>query len=404
MTDAPPRSAADLAALADRCVQCGLCLPACPTYRLDALEAESPRGRIALARAWEQETLPPTPAGEAHLDHCLGCRRCEAVCPAGVEYGQLLVTARTAQRSRRPPGLRQRAIEMLAARPRLLTTGLGLYRGLYPLLPARLRPLPRPPARIRDTYDRKDKGLTTPQPAPTQTVPQSEQATLFIGCVARSYEPQTPAALARLCAAVGVTLQAPEGQTCCGSLHAHAGDAATAQRLAGHNHDAFAGNTGPVLTLASGCHEAVAQALEGRAVDALAFLSARAGQLHFAPCAQRIALHLPCTQRNVVGSDHALRTLLARVPELEIVTLDASFGCCGASGSSILTDPSRAARFRQPLIEALAASGASRLLSANIGCRLHLASGTTLPVQHPLDFLGECLAPPSNQTHGTPSS
>src|SRR5262245_51779134 len=112
---------APLVALADRCVQCGLCLPACPTYGLDHLETESPRGRIALARAWELDTVAPTAAGDAHLDHCLGCRRCEAVCPAGVQYGALLVAARAGQRRRRPPRLRQRALEALLSRPRLLT-------------------------------------------------------------------------------------------------------------------------------------------------------------------------------------------------------------------------------------------------------------------------------------------
>ena len=83
---------------------------------------------------------------------------------------------------------------------------------------------------------------------------------------------------------------------------------------------------------------------------------------------------------------------LARVPGLEIVALDAGFGCCGAAGTQMLTAPGRAARFRKPLLDQLAASGATRLLSANIGCRLHLANGTALPVQHPLEFLAECLA------------
>ena len=115
-----------LVALTDQCVQCGLCLPACPTYRLDLIESQSPRGRIALARAWELATVPPTPAGDVHLDQCLGCRRCEVVCPAGVEYGTLLLHARTRQRARRRPGWRQRGLEWLAARPRTLVRLLGL--------------------------------------------------------------------------------------------------------------------------------------------------------------------------------------------------------------------------------------------------------------------------------------
>ena len=67
-------------------------------------------------------------------------------------------------------------------------------------------------------------------------------------------------------------------------------------------------------------------------------------------------------------------------------------GCCGAAGLHQLAEPARAATFRQPLLDAFAASGATRLLSANVGCRLHLAGGTRLPVIHPIDFLAEHLA------------
>ena len=99
---------------------------------------------------------------------------------------------------------------------------------------------------------------------------------------------------------------------------------------AARNRAAFAGH-GTVLTLATGCHEAVAGALRPgtEAIDALAFLAGPGDGLRFRPRPGRIALHLPCTQRNVVRSDGATRALLARVPGLEIIELDAGTGCCG---------------------------------------------------------------------------
>jgi glycolate oxidase iron-sulfur subunit len=372
-----PPSADPLVALADQCVQCGLCLPACPTYRHDRIEAESPRGRIAVARGWALHALEPTTSGDTHLDHCLACRSCEAVCPAGVQYGALLQEARRRKRLRRGPAVMQRIVEALAARPPLMRTLLGAYRRTWPVLPRLWRVLPRPPG---------------PRPASLPSVDDRPAVALFAGCVAPAYEHATRAALARLLDVAGFSLRVPAAQHCCGSLHAHAGNAGAAGMLAGRNVATFAG-AARVLTLASGCHEAVQSALApGTPVtDALELLAEHAGRLRFRPCAERIALHLPCTQRNVVRSVPALRRLLAAVPGLDIVALDAGYGCCGAAGTAMLVDRARAASFRAPLLRQLEASGATRVLSANIGCRLHLANGTRVPVQHPIEFLGELL-------------
>ena len=442
---APP-APVDLLALADQCVQCGLCLPSCPTYRLEGLETESPRGRIALVRAWESGPIAPTPAADAHLDACLGCRRCEAVCPAEVRYGALLTEARTRQRRRRTPSWRQRTIEALAARPAALSALLEAYRIAWPLLPQALRPLPRPPAKSgTPTFPGKQSGTPTPAfpmsgtptvlpdpgapnsnsnpisssnsgtPTFYETTERGRQfgqkvgdthfssdgpiapahdatAALFVGCAARAYEAPLRAAVVRLAAAAGLRLIVPPGQTCCGSLHAHAGDPDRAEALATINRTAFAGQS-LILGLASGCHEALSTGLAGQVPvrDAIEAIAERADRLRFAPRPERVALHLPCTQRNVVRSDTALRALLARVPGLEVIELDAGFGCCGAAGTAMVTDPARAERFRRPLLDQLRASGATRLLSANIGCRLHLQAGGDVPVEHPLGFLAQCL-------------
>ncbi|GAB3379273.1 (Fe-S)-binding protein [Lysobacter fragariae] len=377
-----------LVALADRCVQCGLCLPACPTYGLGRLEPESPRGRIALARAFALGTVEPTPAGDAHLDHCLGCGNCEAVCPAGVQYGELLVQARQRQRQRRTPGWRQRLAEGLMARPRLLAVALWLYRPGYPVLPRALRLLPRPPGRAARSPRQSTETISL------DTGPRrSRSVALFTGCIARAYEAPLRDAFIRLGAAIGVGVNTPVGQGCCGTAHAHGGDTATRDRMAGTNRRAFA-DADTVLTLASGCHEAVAQALAGsnRTLDAIEWLSTHVDALHFRESGERVALHLPCTQRNMVKSVAAVRALLARVPGLVVVELTAGHGCCGAAGTQMLTNPTRAAEFRAPLLAQLERSGATRLLSANIGCRLHFANATALPVQHPLEFLAGQLA------------
>jgi glycolate oxidase iron-sulfur subunit len=384
LPDPAPRAAlpapdgAGLVALADRCVQCGLCLPHCPTYRLDQTEAESPRGRIAYIKAVADGRLEPTPAGDLHLDHCLGCRRCEPACPAGVAYGELLLGARAAQAARRPPALKLRAAGWLLARPPLLGRLLDLKRLSTDWLPAALRPaLPVAPAAV---------------PLPPPTAGASRHVAVFVGCVADRHESGTRAALARLLGAAGVALDQPAGQGCCGAAAGHAGDTATAARLARANRSAFAGREA-VLCLASGCHDTLARSLAGQTAvaDAVAELDRLGDALRFRPATRRVALHLPCTQRSVVRSESALRRLLARVPGLDLVELPDT-GCCGAAGLHQLAEPARADALRAPLLAALAASGATELLSANIGCRLHLATGTIMPVRHPIDFLAEHLA------------
>ena len=219
-------------------------------------------------------------------------------------------------------------------------------------------------------------------------VARPDRVAIFVGCAARRYEATTRVALARLLAACGIALDIPPAQGCCGALHAHAGDAATAGALAAANARAFDG-VSHILTLASGCHASVAVGAPAQTtvVDALEFLDARSDALGFRALDRRIGVHLPCTQRNVVRSVPALRRLLSRVPGAAFVDLDDGFGCCGASGSALLVEPGRANAFRRPLVEQIERSPVDLVLSANIGCRLHLQNGTAVPVMHPIEFL-----------------
>ena len=356
------------AELARQCVKCGLCLPHCPTYGLARTEAESPRGRIALmaAMAADSRLSGPHPA----LDACLGCRRCESACPAGVEFESLLLQTRRALPPRLP--WRGKAALWLMAHKSWLNAGLRLYRQAFPLLPAAWRPLPRPGH--------------TPPPV---TSARCGGTAVFSGCIADTFEAGARQALLRLLRAIGETGEVAPAQGCCGQAARHAGRGAEADRLADANRRAFSGYE-RVLVLASGCHGALADSLGLPVLDAAGFLAERAETLRFRSAGgRRVALHTPCSAA-VTGPQRAVRALLARIPDLEITVLP-DRGCCGAAGLHQLTDPARADALRAPLVADATAAGADTLLSSNIGCRLHLAAGTGAAVRHPLEFMAEYL-------------
>ncbi len=367
----------------ERCVMCGLCLPHCPTYTLKRNEADSPRGRIALIKAFTASELAPDQTLVAHLEGCLQCRRCEAVCPARVPFGRLMDTAKHILFSTRVPSLARlpRWLAWLTASRslrRLVLAGLYLYRrsGLRRLLRAsglltRLR------------LDATDAMLPAVSAAPLTAsafgkADSGERIALFTGCVAEIVDRDTLTAAKRLLEAAGFAVTVPARQTCCGALHQHAGDDAQARRFIRKNTAAFASDTPQtVVSCASGCgaqlkeHEAT---LGIRHFDIHAFLETHADALSFRALDKTVALHTPCTMDSCLHGAAAVSKLLARIPELKLAALPDG-GCCGAAGAYMLTQPDTAQRLLANTLEPLARTGAGLLLSSNVGCIMHLRQG-----------------------------
>ena len=400
----PPGVLADqrLLDLADQCVMCGLCLPHCPTYRISLDEAESPRGRIALARSLASGRIPPGPTALIHLDQCLACLSCESVCPSEVRYGEIITRTRAAlTRVRVPRRLVGRWLNDPSRLVALARIGALLRTGRW--LPRLARWLPRG-SRARALAAQVPD---VPAARPFRTVEPVARSrgavTLFRGCVASVYDRDTHAAARALLEALGYAVRIPAGTPCCGALARHAGDAAAADRESNAARRALA-DTGAatVLVSATGCFGDLRDHGSGPpgpvVVDIHAFLArdAELARLRFRPLAARAALHLPCTQVNVVGEITSIRSLLARIPGLTLLDLPLQPRCCGAAGSYFIEHPAIAARLRAEKLAQTEAERPDLLLTTNIGCRIHLANGlrdraVALPVLHPLALLAQQL-------------
>jgi glycolate oxidase iron-sulfur subunit len=410
MFDDPSSPARErIVALADQCVKCGLCLPYCPTYAQDRLEAESPRGRIALARAVAEGSLPAADRLRAHLDHCLGCLGCERVCPSDVRYGELLVETRALLG---PSPQRPRLLLGLLKRPALLraaTTLAGWLRAARwaPALARRLLPAGsawRAAVAVLPAQPPAKTSRLKPLPRPKETL---GRVALFPGCVASVDDAAAQEAARQLLGAAGFVVQMLPA-FCCGAMDLHDGATEGAERSALRVRDAWHAADADILaTVTPGCLGTLRRALPGVRVEHVpGLLAAHADTLHFRPLAERVALHLPCTQVNVAGDGAALTALLRRVPKLDVQLVPAPPYCCGAAGSHMLQFPERAAALRREKQAQIAALAPDRLLSCNIGCRLHLGADSTgaPPSAHPLTVLAEQLESGSIAAEAAPTT
>lgn len=402
----------DLASDTDLCVKCGLCLPHCPTYTKTLDENESPRGRLALIQAVARGELKPTPELVGHVDHCLLCRSCEAVCPAYVPYSRIIDRFRQETRGigkglagrLRSATLRQaltgpasRLLEAPAAvalRNRALAGGIPRLVGLGGIADG----IPQAPR----------------APNPRGTHPAGDgtrSAALFLGCTANLLDAATVGAAIRLMNRLGVTVQVPESQTCCGALHWHGGERTAAVELMAENLAAFEGTEGEaVVSFASGCAAMLrdyrevlaspeAERFAGRIRDISQFLAELPwpAELELRPLPAVVALHAPCTLRNVLRADGYAQRLLQRIPELEIAPLPTQASCCGAAGSYMLEHPQMAGALRDDLLDRVLAVRPACLVTSNPGCAMHLRAGlqqrgrADIEVLHPVVLLARQL-------------
>ncbi len=399
--------APEMAEAIEKCVHCGFCLPACPTYNLLGEEMDSPRGRIYLMKNVLEERLAAEEA-QPYIDRCLGCMACVPACPSGVEYGDLLVGYRALQEKERQRSpldalARKLVCETLPypRRFRLAARTGKIGKALLPALPASfasmlsLLPEKLPPAR------------SLPPVLPAQGEQRGKVA-LLLGCVQQVLAPEISYAAAHVLAANGVEVHIPPEQGCCSSILLHVGAEEQAQVIARRNFDEIPEDVDAIITTAAGCGSGMkdypllfkgqpdaerASAFARKVLDFSAYLAGlglRAGP-GFAS-ERRVVYQDACHLLHAQGHQGEPRTLLNQVPNLRLLSIADAGMCCGSAGTYNIDQPEIAAELARRKVESILAAQPNLVVSGNIGCIMQLRQelarqGWALPVLHIAELL-----------------
>jgi glycolate oxidase iron-sulfur subunit len=380
-----------------RCVRCGLCLQHCPTYVETGLETESPRGRLYLMRALNDDIVAMTPNAAGHLDQCLQCRNCEAVCPSGVPYGRIMeqTRAHVLESKEAPLSWRLRALflrEVIAKpqRMRLFASALRFAgdSGLQSL--AERLPVVGTRAALAPRIGRRpftENGLLA---RPDGAV--KARVALLTGCIMPYAYGRVHRATVRVLARNGCEVVAPPSQICCGALHAHNGDAKTARELARHNVDTFlASGVDAIVVNSAGCGAAMKEYGDLLAEDAAYRDKARELASLVCDVSEFLAglpLERPSGRVNAIvtyqDSCHlahaqlitrAPRQILESIRGLRIVEMANPDRCCGSAGVYSLTQPEMSLALLNGKMADIARTGAGYIATSNPGCMSQLEAG-----------------------------
>jgi glycolate oxidase iron-sulfur subunit len=403
----------------EKCVHCGFCLPACPTYSLWGQEMDSPRGRIYLMKLALEGKVEMNESWVGHIDSCLGCVACMPACPSGVDYGKLIEATRAQiERNYQRPAAEKLHRRFLfeaftkPARMKLLRWPLLVYQksGLQTALRAigTFKVLPKSVGAMDDLLP-----TASPiEPVAAITAAQGEKRKrvgLLLGCVQRTFFSHVNAATVRVLSAEGCEVVAPPEQTCCGALFVHAGEEAQAQELARKTIDAFEqANVETIVINAAGCGSNVkeyghllrddpnyaerAKHFAAKCKDISEILAELSPRAERKPLNARVAFHDSCHLQHAQGVRVQPRSLLQQIPGTQLLEIPESAICCGSAGIYNLVQPEAASELGDRKVRLITPLQPDIVATGNPGCLLQLQSalakaGQRIPVVHTIQLL-----------------
>lgn len=378
------------------CVHCGFCTATCPTYQELGDERDGPRGRIYLIKQLLEEG-GATDKTRKHLDRCLTCRSCETTCPSGVQYGRLVDIGRHMVERQQQRPLKERllrwGLRQVLPYANRFTPLLRLGQLFRPLLPAFLRT--KIPAR------------QTPSPWPKNS--HNRVMVALAGCAQPGATPNTNAAAARVLDKLGITLVEPPKAGCCGAMSYHLSEHDEGLNFARRNIDAWwpaieQGAEAVVIT-ASGCGTMVKDyghllgndpvyAEKAKTVSALAkdlsevVVAEDLSKLQLDDKGQKTAVHCPCSLQHGQQLPESVDKILTDAG-LNLAATNDKYLCCGSAGTYSLLQPQMSQQLLDNKLKALTVDNPERIVTANVGCQMHLATKANVPVQHWIEVIDE---------------
>lgn len=388
----------------NKCVHCGFCLNACPTYLQTGNETESPRGRIALMKMAKMGSIPITPTVTQHWDLCLQCRACEIACPSGVPYGRLMEQTRTAVNRQLHQSIRVKFLKWIIYRQilghpttlSLIGFTLKYYKkfgiqliarktGFFKLLPTRFRLLDESIPPLNKTFFSANNRLV-------KSIGETRAKVIFLaGCVMRITDPSALDATLRVLSINGVDIKIPKNQGCCGAITSHGGEHKIAQDMARRNIDSFLSEPCDAIVVSSaGCGSTMkeyghllkddpqyfdkAKRIAELTKDVHEFLFDLGLKQPNKKLNYTVTYQDPCHLLNAQKISKAPRYLLDQIPGLNRIEMAENNICCGSAGVYSITQPEMSQMLTQKKVNNIIKTSADIVATANPGCSMQIST------------------------------
>ncbi|SDI14330.1 (Fe-S)-binding protein [Alteribacillus bidgolensis] len=387
------------------CVQCGYCLPACPTYETMEKETHSPRGRINLVKM-AAEGKTSLEDLEEPIEKCLGCMACTTVCPTNVQYGAILEGAKETLEDNKEKSKRSEKTEEFLFRSffpsskwmnRLgnatwLYQATGLQKVARSLCLTAMAPLhlgefekviPSQPS-----PSKRKKRLQRVEPEGTPAA----KIAFFTGCVMDSVFFEINQQTIELMKLSGAEVILPEHQTCCGALHAHSGKVGLSKELAMENIKAFEDeNIDYIVNNAGGCGARLieydhlfeegtkwhrrAKAFTEKVKD-ISEVLVELDALEFSAPVEKLVTYQPsCHMTNVQRVTKPPRQLIEQVPGVKLREMNNPDFCCGSAGVYNIVNYEDSMEILNKKMEDVNKTNPEVIVTTNPGCLLQMKLG-----------------------------